>query len=62
MVARTVPRELRASLRRAFLAMSSDPRGRAVLTSGMASRFAAVRDADYDAIRLMARESEQVDL
>jgi ABC-type phosphate/phosphonate transport system substrate-binding protein len=29
-VARTVPRELRAALRRAFLAMSSDPRGRRV--------------------------------
>jgi len=61
-VARTVPLELRAALRRALLAMSSDPSGRAVLTSGMASRFAAVSDADYDAIRRMARDSDRVDI
>jgi hypothetical protein len=42
--------------------MSSDPSGRAVLTSGMASRFAAVSDADYDAIRRMARDSDRVDI
>jgi phosphonate transport system substrate-binding protein len=61
-VARTVPRELRAALREALLAMSSDPRGRAVLSSGLARRFAAVRDADYHPIRRMARESERVEL
>lgn len=61
-VAQTVPSELRAALRGALLGMSNDPGGRAVLTSGMASGFAAVRDADYDPIRRMARESERVDL
>jgi ABC-type phosphate/phosphonate transport system substrate-binding protein len=61
-VAQTVPSELRAALRDAFLAMSSDPRGRAILTSGMASGFAAVMDADYDPIRRMARESDPVEL
>jgi phosphonate transport system substrate-binding protein len=61
-VARSVAGELRTALQGAFLAMSSDPRGRAVLASGMASRFVAVRDADYDPIRRVARESERVEL
>jgi len=61
-IARVVPPELRAAVRGAFLAMSSDPRGRAVFSSGMASRFAVVSDADYDAVRRTARESERVEL
>jgi phosphonate transport system substrate-binding protein len=60
--ARTVSPELRAALRGAFLAMASDPRGRAVLASGLAARFAVVTDADYDPIRRMARDSERVEL
>jgi hypothetical protein len=42
--------------------MSSDPWGRAILASGIASRFAAVTDADYDPIRRMAGECERVEL
>jgi phosphonate transport system substrate-binding protein len=61
-VAPTVPGELRAALRGALLAMSSDARGRAILTSGMASSFAAVMDADYDPIRRVARESDRIAL
>jgi phosphonate transport system substrate-binding protein len=61
-VARTVPRELRAAIRRALLAMASDSRGRAVLAAGMASRFAMVADSGYDSIRRMAREGDGVEL
>jgi phosphonate transport system substrate-binding protein len=58
--ARTVPGEVRDAVREALLALSSDPRGRAALRAGLASRFAPVADADYDPIRRMARESEGV--
>ena len=61
-VARTVPRALRAEIREALLAMSDDPGGRDVLRSGMVSRFAMVTDADYDPIRRMAREAEHIEL
>ena len=61
-VARAVPGEVRVAIRDALLAMSSDPRGRAVLASGIASRFAAVTDADYDPIRRMAGECGRVEL
>jgi len=61
-MARTVPRELRAAIRDAMLAMAGDPRGRAVLASGMSSRFAIVADSDYDSIRRMAREGDRVEL
>jgi phosphonate transport system substrate-binding protein len=61
-IGRAVPEELRAAVRTALLTMSADPRGRAVLASGLASRFAAITDADYDPIRRMARDCAQVDL
>jgi phosphonate transport system substrate-binding protein len=61
-VPRTVPRALRAAIREALLAMSGNPGGRDVLRSGMVSRFAVVTDADYDAIRRMAREAEHIEL
>ena len=61
-IARTVPQELRAAIRDAILAMDGDPRGRAVLDSGMASRFATVADSDYDPIRRMAQEGDRVTL
>jgi phosphonate transport system substrate-binding protein len=60
--ARTVPPELRVEIRGALLAMANDPRGQAVLASGMGSRFAIVADSDYDPIRRMAREGERVEL
>ena len=55
-IGRTVPHELRVEIRGALLAMAGDPRGRAVLASGMGSRFAIVADSDYDPIRRMAQE------
>jgi len=61
-VARTVPSALRAAIREALLAMSTDPRGPDVLSAGMTSRFAVVMDADYDPIRRMAREAERIEL
>jgi phosphonate transport system substrate-binding protein len=61
-IARTVPHELRAAIRGALLAMTSDPRGQAVLASGLASRFAIVADSDYDPIRRMAEEGDRVEL
>jgi phosphonate transport system substrate-binding protein len=59
-IGRGVPAGLKAALRETLLSLSSDPRGREILASGMAARFAAVTDADYDPIRRMAREAEQV--
>jgi phosphonate transport system substrate-binding protein len=61
-ISRTVPLELRAAIRNALLEMSNDTRGRAVLASGLTSRFTAVTDADYDPIRRIAREAERVEL
>jgi phosphonate transport system substrate-binding protein len=61
-VSRTVPRPLRRALREALLTMSGDRRGRAALAAGMASRFAAVTDRDYDPIRRMAAQAERVEL
>jgi phosphonate transport system substrate-binding protein len=61
-IARTVPQDLRAAIRDAILAMAGNPRGRAVLASGMASRFAIVADSDYDSIRRMAQEGDRVAL
>ena len=61
-IARTVPRDLQEAVRRALLAMAGDPRGRGVLASGMASRFAVVADSDYDPIRRMAQTGDRVEL
>lgn len=61
-IGRAVPEDLRCAVRDVLLTMSTDPQGRNVLVSGLASRFAAVTDADYDPIRRMARESARVEL
>lgn len=61
-IARAVPHDLRAAISDALLGMSGDPMGRTILASGMASRFAAVTDADYDPIRRVAQEAERVEL
>jgi phosphonate transport system substrate-binding protein len=59
---RTVPASLRAAIRRALLGMDRTAEGRAVLGRGLASRFATVRDRDYDAVRRMAREAAEIEL
>ena len=61
-IGRAVPDDLRAAIWTALLTMSSDPQGRTILVSGLASRFAAVTDADYDPIRRMARDADRVAL
>jgi phosphonate transport system substrate-binding protein len=61
-ITRTVPLELRTAIKGALLGMSDDTRGRALLASGLASRFAAVTDADYDPIRRIDREAKRVEL
>jgi phosphonate transport system substrate-binding protein len=61
-VSRTVPRALRAALRASLLTMHRDPRGRAILERGRMSRFAAVTDRHYDALRQMTRASAQAAL
>ena len=55
-VGRGVPEALRAEIRAALLGMAEDGAGREVLAAGLVARFAAVTDADYDPIRLGARE------
>ena len=61
-VSRTVAGPLREAIRGALLGLSGDPQGRAVLASGLAARFAATTDADYDPIRLLARQAQSVAL
>jgi phosphonate transport system substrate-binding protein len=57
---RRVPPPIRDALRQAFLTMHDDPQGRLILASGLMDRFVAVDDSDYDAIREMDRESDDV--
>jgi phosphonate transport system substrate-binding protein len=59
---RRVPGELRDAIREALLTMHDDEAGRRALGVGLASRFAAVRDADYGPIREAARVAEAVSL
>jgi hypothetical protein len=41
--------------------MHTDPAGIRILTAGAIARFVAVEETDYDTIRSMARQAEQVD-
>jgi phosphonate transport system substrate-binding protein len=59
---KSLPRELRESVRRALLGMRDDEQGRAILLAGQMSHFTRVEDADYDPIRRMARQAERVAL
>lgn len=61
-VSRQVPPAVREALRRALLAMHEDAEGRAILEAGLVARFTPVADADYDAIRQMAREATPIRL
>ncbi|MFN2182572.1 MAG: phosphate/phosphite/phosphonate ABC transporter substrate-binding protein [Anaerolineae bacterium] len=61
-VQRSLPRDLRGTLREILLTMHQDPRGRAILAQGHMTRFAHVEDSDYNAIRHMARMAESVRL
>ena len=57
---RQVPLEMRESIRSTLLTMDSDIRGKALLASLELERFAQVNDADYDPIREMWLEAQQV--
>lgn len=59
-IRREVPDAIKRRLRDALLQMHEDAEGTAVLAAGMATRFAAIRDADYDDIRRKAHLAEQV--
>jgi phosphonate transport system substrate-binding protein len=54
-----VPAATRRVLTDALLTMHHHPAGRAALALGSASRFAPVRDQDYDPIRRMAALGER---
>jgi phosphonate transport system substrate-binding protein len=57
-VARGLEASLRTRLEEAFLTMSGDAAGRAILAEGRMVGFVPVRDADYDPIRAMVRRAE----
>ncbi len=57
-----LPADLRATLRGALLDMHHNPAGQAALAVGDLARFAAVTDADYDAIREMERVAAHINL
>lgn len=50
-VQRRLPAELRATLRERLLTLHHDPTGRALLAQAHMTRFAAVRDEDYEPLR-----------
>jgi ABC-type phosphate/phosphonate transport system substrate-binding protein len=51
---------LRARIREALLGMDKDAEGQKILAKARMLRFAAVTDADYDAIREMERMARGV--
>ncbi len=58
----SLPAELRQALRDRLLNMHHDPAGRAALALGDLACFAAVTDADYDAIREMEKVAAHISL
>ncbi len=58
----SLPDAVRAAARAALLDMHQHPAGRAALAAGRLARFAAVSDADYDAIRAMERAAAHITL
>lgn len=61
-VHKSLPEDRKEALRALFLAMHTDPHGRAVLASGRVQRFVAVTDRDYDPIRHMQQVGSAVTL
>lgn len=59
-VARNLSPEMEKALREAFLGMHKQAEGRAVLAAGQMARFVRVEDGDYDPIRDMAKQAQQV--
>jgi phosphonate transport system substrate-binding protein len=61
-ISTTVPGNLRRELRALLLAMHTNRRGREMLAHAKLDRFVEAQDQDYDAIRIMAQNAEQVAL
>jgi phosphonate transport system substrate-binding protein len=61
-ISRSLPPELRQAIRTVLLQMHTVEEGRAILIKGQIDHFVRVDDRDYDPIREMAREAEQVRL
>ena len=59
-VSKELPQSLKSRLRASFLEMHFDDVGRAILKEGLASRFVAVSDGDYEPIREMERIGQAV--
>ena len=55
-----VPSEIRAQIQNALIIMHETEQGRRILARAQMARFAAVSDADYDAIREMLRVAHQI--
>ena len=61
-IRREVPPQLRAAVREALARMHTDPHARSALQKAHIARFTPVRDADYDPVREMAANAENVSL
>ncbi|HEY1266120.1 MAG TPA: PhnD/SsuA/transferrin family substrate-binding protein [Candidatus Binatia bacterium] len=61
-ISKKVPAETRATIRAELLAMHERKEGQAILARGRLTRFAAVLDGDYNAIREMAELAVDVSL
>jgi phosphonate transport system substrate-binding protein len=59
-ISKQIPIEERKYLRDLLVKMEESPRGRALLEQGDMVRLAAVKDADYDAIRSMYRKGRKI--
>ncbi len=59
-VAKSLRPDVRDAIREIFWGMHQDLEGQAILAAGQTARMVRVEDRDYDLIRDMAREAEQV--
>ncbi|MCA9255024.1 MAG: PhnD/SsuA/transferrin family substrate-binding protein [Phycisphaerales bacterium] len=61
-VSAKVPSELEEEIRRIFLGMHEDPRGRVILARSLLQRFVEVPDSNYDSIRRRRAAGERAGL
>jgi phosphonate transport system substrate-binding protein len=60
-ISKSVPVELRESIRQVLLGMHRSDSGHRILRKGLIKKFVPVSDRDYDPIRSMAGEAENVE-